>query len=127
MKRMHALELTGSAVVRCPCCSRRDGLTPGGCLYCVACEDGGRVVMQHLYSEGVAQTSRKQQQKRPSHVPEIGNSADLPICELPVAAIGASPALRLIDCPECLRRAVTSTEERLGMLRELLAKVETAS
>ena len=80
---------------------------------------------QHLYIDGAAQPPRKQ--IRPPYVPDLGNIADLPICELPVAAIGASPVLRLIDCAECLRRAVASTEERLVRLREQLSIVEASS
>jgi hypothetical protein len=33
----------------------------------------------------------------------------------------------VVECPDCLRRAIVETEGRLHVLRELLDKVEAAS
>lgn len=79
---------------------------------------------QHFYIDGPVRPARDQ---RPAYVPDLGNIADLPICELPIAALGVSPTLRLIDCPKCLHRAVAAAEDRLLVLRERLALVEASS
>jgi hypothetical protein len=78
-----------------------------------------------MYLE-ISQDPQRQSARRaaPRHVPDLVKIEDVPICELPAAAIGPSPVLLLVDCLECLRRTVAATEARLVMLRELLAKAE---
>jgi hypothetical protein len=51
-----------------------------------------------------------------------------PLCERTSAhgLAGATRAIyRDVDCPDCLRRVITETEERLVVLRELLEKVSS--
>ncbi len=53
------------------------------------------------------------------------------LCVLASPANLISDATRLIfgdvDCPDCLRRAITECEERIRVLREQLVKVEALS
>ena len=58
-------------------------------------------------------------------------SGDQAICEMSssVALIAelTGSIFGQIDCEDCLRRAIAEGEERLRVLRELLAEVERAS
>ena len=59
------------------------------------------------------------------------HSVDRPICSLASSIEMIGDATRSIyghiDCEDCLRRAIAEGDERSRVLRELLAKVETAS
>ena len=59
------------------------------------------------------------------------HSVDRPFCALssPIEMIGDTTRsiYGLIDCEDCLRRAIAEGEERTRVLRELLANVEDAS
>ena len=59
------------------------------------------------------------------------HSVDRPICALgsTIEMIGQAilTIYDLVDCPDCLRRAIAEGDERTRVLRELLAKVESAS
>ena len=53
---------------------------------------------------------------------------DGPLCgRTPVHGLaGATRAIyRDVDCPDCLRRVIAETEERLTVLRDLLAEVSS--
>ena len=59
------------------------------------------------------------------------HSVDRPICELASSSIEMiATATRSIygnvDCQDCLRRAITEGDERTRVLRDLLAKLESA-
>lgn len=59
------------------------------------------------------------------------HSSDRPICKLASSVEMIGDATRsiygLVDCEDCLRRAITESDERTRVLRDLLAKVEAAS
>ena len=59
------------------------------------------------------------------------HSVDRPICELASSIAMIGDATRsiygLVDCEDCLQRAIAEGDERIRVLRELLAKVEAAS
>ena len=58
------------------------------------------------------------------------HSVDRPICELASSIEMIAAATRSIygtvDCEDCLRRAITEGDERTRVLRDLLAKLESA-
>lgn len=59
------------------------------------------------------------------------HAIDRPLCALASAADLIGDATRSIfgdvDCPDCLRRAIAEGEERICVLRDLLAKLEPSS
>lgn len=53
---------------------------------------------------------------------------DRPLCaQEPSSAFGEGTRAiyRVVDCPDCLRRVIAETEDRLTVLRELLAGVSS--
>lgn len=59
------------------------------------------------------------------------HAVDRPICEIVASIDLIGQATRsifgLVDCTDCLRRAIAESEERVRVLRDLLSKVEALS